>query len=452
MNKLLAIFVPAIALFFASCGDDALFNENLQPTVSQQIYVVPDRFVGEPYTFGFQTAPIYLEVDQVVKFWATYIVNDSYLNTDYYDDYISEKIWDINGEYFNLNFFRYSFSEPGHKVVTLRSVDYLKDTITEHLDVYVNTPISAKLVYPEDGFNLVDPDSKDGIDLVWNISGVDDWETSSCDLYASYSKENFWERGAFAKGSCDDEIHINGPLFDDLPEDSSATVYWAVIASNRAQGTFFEKDTSPIYHFSTKFRNSDSAKLILPITHENLWSSDSLETEIFLVSAGGDTIATYYSYTIDSTIVMKVLPQSGLRIYANEKSKPEYSAKPISVDIMAATRYYIDTLTFMDTVPPFVTPATTEFDSTEQITFFALDQGSGVNGRHVTVTVSDDTLSSSYLEQKITFSCPKFFNVIYVSVSAQDNARNTSAKVYWKLQKNGATVRIDGPYSKSGGN
>ena len=157
MNRIFRHILLTSAAILAGCGDDALFEQEDVASVSQQIYVVPERFTGEPYTFGYQPRPVYLDVDEVVKFWATYIVNNRFLHTDFYDDYIAEKSWDVEGEYFNINSFRYSFSEPGHKVVTLMSVDHFNDTIVEKMDIYVNTPISISISYPQDGYNMVDP-------------------------------------------------------------------------------------------------------------------------------------------------------------------------------------------------------------------------------------------------------------------------------------------------------
>ena len=149
MNNIIRHFAPVLFLsaILGGCGDDALFNKDEVGSIRQEIFIVPERFVGDPYTIGYQPHPIYLETDQVVKFWASYIVNDRYISPDIYDDYITQKIWDVNGEYFNLNSFRYSFSEPGLKKVTLKSIDKLNDTITENLDVYVNGDRAYNILY-----------------------------------------------------------------------------------------------------------------------------------------------------------------------------------------------------------------------------------------------------------------------------------------------------------------
>ncbi len=450
MNRIFRHILLTSAAILAGCGDDALFEQEDVASVSQQIYVVPERFTGEPYTFGYQPRPVYLDVDEVVKFWATYIVNNRFLHTDFYDDYIAEKSWDVEGEYFNINSFRYSFSEPGHKVVTLKSVDHFNDTIVEKMDIYVNTPISISISYPQDGYNMVDPLSEDGVELGWNVSGKDDWETSNCVIYISYDRETVWKNPQ-AKGNCDDHGTLLGPLASDLPGDSSRTLYWGVIATNSSGKDFTESDTTPIYSFSTKFKEADSASLVLPISFADLWSSDSVETLITLVSAAGDTLATYQTSKHNAPVTLKAVPQTGLRIYATENKKREYKAESLSVDILAATKYILDTMTFVDRTPPLVEPAMTTVDSTKYIAFHAIDNGAGINMNRVHVISGGDTLASTFEDNTIWFKRPLFFDRCFIKVSVQDNAKNSSPDVFWKLEQSGTNISISGPYSDDGG-
>ena len=450
MNKIIRHFAPVLFLsaILGGCGDDALFNKDEVGSIRQEIFIVPERFVGDPYTIGYQPHPIYLETDQVVKFWASYIVNDRYISPDIYDDYITQKIWDVNGEYFNLNSFRYSFSEPGLKKVTLKSIDKLNDTITENLDVYVNTPIAANLVFPPDAYNLVDPISEDGVDLLWDVSGVDEWESSTCIIYMSYREEDVWKHPQ-TRGWCDEPAHVLGPIADDLPDDSAATIYWGVVATNYSGTYFSEVDSTPIYKFTTKFSKSDSAKIILPVSYQGLWDFESVEATITLVNAAGETIGTYTNSQNESSIVMKVLPQTGLRIFATENNQHEYKADSIVIDITTAAQYSLDTLFFTDDTPPRVEPTETMFD--KNISFFAIDRGSGININHIVVTSGSDTLETSINNSIISFKRPNIFNYSYVKVSVQDNAKNSSANVYWKLTSYGDSTLVSGPYANEGG-
>ena len=451
MNKIIRHFTPVLFLsaILGGCGDDALFDENEVATIKQEIFVVPERFVGEPYTIGYQPHPIYLETDQVIKFWASYTVNGHYLHPDLYDDYITQKIWDVDGEYFNLNSFRYSFSEPGHKKVTLKSIDKMNDTITENLDVYVNTPITANLVFPPDGYNLVDPISEDGIDLIWDITGTDEWESSTCVIYMSYSKEDVWKHPQ-TRGWCHEPAHVLGPIADDIPGDSAETIYWAVVATNYSSSYYSEVDSTPIYKFSTKFANSDSAKIILPISYQGLWDYETVESTIKLVNAAGETIGTYTYSQDEPNVVMKVLPQTGLRIFASENKKDEYEADSIVLDITTAAQYTLDTLFFADKTPPRVEPAGATFEN-NNILFFAIDNGSGINISHIVVSSGTDTLETEYNNSIISFKRPSMLSYRYIKVSVQDNARNSSADVFWKLTYYGDSTKVSGPYASEGG-
>lgn len=452
MNKIIKHFIPLLSLsaILGGCGDDSLFDEEGVSTIKQEIFIVPERYTKEPYTIGFQPHPIYLEADQVVKFWATYVVDDHYINTDLYDNYIAQKIWDVDGEYFNLNSFRYSFSEPGYKKVTLKSIDLMGDTITENLDIYVNTPISASLVYPPDGFNLVDPISEEGVDLLWNVSGIDEWENSTCVIYMSYSENDIWKHPQ-TQGWCNEPAHVIGPIADDIPGDSAETIYWAVVATNYSGKYFSEVDSSPVFKFTTKFAQSDSAQIILPISYTGLWGNASVETTVRLLSATGDTLGTFTSPFDESDFVMKVIPQTGLRIFATENNRQEFKADTMIVDVPAAAQYSLDTLFFTDDVAPVVIPTNDAFDSSSMISFFAIDNGSGLNINHIIVTSGTDTIETHYSGSIISFNRPHIFSYRYVKVSVQDNAKNHSADVYWKMTNNGDSIKISGPYADEGG-
>ena len=444
VQKILLVLVTAFML--CSCGDDALFDSNEVATIKQKIYVLPERYNEEPYTFNYPTNNVYLDVDQVVKFWAVYIVDDNFLHTDFYDSYITEKNWDINGEYFNINSFRYSFSDPGHYLAILKSVDKLNDSISDTMNVFVNTPISANLVAPENGYNLVDPYSKDGVDLVWNVSGLDEWEKSYCTIYAAYEKKSVW-LAPQATGDCDEPGHISGPLFPNIKSDTAKTIFWGIVATHYTKDGFIEQDSTDIYSFSTKFVDTDSARIILPVLHDNLWSSDSVNTVVTLVNAKGDTLSVFSGDNHEFIFDMHVLPQTGLNIYINEYLKTDYQAQEFSINITETALYNLEDVVLVDSTAPYVEPAARAFPAKSFIDFYAYDNGSGISKSRINVINGLDTLVSTYASPVISFEPPIFSKYCFVKVAVQDNARNESPDVYWKLERIGDSTYVSGPIS-----
>ncbi len=450
MNNIIlkTLFALLTTLCLFGCGDDALFQADEVATIKQKIYVLPERYNDEPYTFNYPTKNVYLEVDQVVKFWAVYIVDDNFLHTDLYDTYIAEKNWEINGEYFNINSFRYSFSAPGHYLATLSSVDKMNDSITDTMNVFVNTPISTSIVFPENGYNLIDPNSKDGIDLVWSVSGQDEWERSYCTVYAAYEKKSVW-LAPQATGNCKDPGHIMGPLFPNATSDTTRTIFWGIVATHYTNDGFIEKDSTDIYSFSTKFVDTDSARIILPVKHDNMWSSDSVNTVVTLVSATGDTLSTYVSNKYDFQFDMHVLPQTGLAIFIDEHQKKDYKSEKITLDVAEAALYNLEAVDLIDSTPPYVEPVAHAFPAKGSIDFYAYDNGSGIDKSTIAVTNGIGTLTTSYTSPILSFEPPIFASTkySYIKISVQDNSKNESPDVYWKLERDGDSTYVSGPFS-----
>ena len=67
------------------------------------------------------------------------------------------------------------------------------------------------------------------------------------------------------------------------------------------------------------------------------------------------------------------------------------------------------------------------------------------------MTSGSDTLETSINNSIISFKRPNIFNYSYVKVSVQDNAKNSSANVYWKLTSYGDSTLVSGPYANEGG-
>ena len=118
---------------------------------------------------------------------------------------------------------------------------------------------------------------------------------------------------------------------------------------------------------------------------------------------------------------------------------------------MVPSRYELDTLFFTDSISPFVEPGSDRFEESDKIIFYAFDNGSGINENRITVTSGGDTLTHYYDSHKIYFSHPPFIDYCFIKVVVQDNAKNVSANVFWKLQRRGAEIIVTGPFDKEGG-
>lgn len=448
-NKLYIFSIAFIfALLVTSCGDDSLVDEADQPTIIQHIFVLPERFNGEPYNYGQPPKTAYVDVDEVVKFSVGYSVSGYYVSTSDYDTYIQSKQWNINGEHFNVNSFRYAFAVPGHYQISVSSIDFMNDTITSVLDIYVNTPISTKLVFPENGYNLVDPVSEDGIDIKWNVYGVDEWETTSCDIFASFNKEDVWDSPQ-AQNDCKEPIHIIGPIAPDIDEYSSKHIYWAVIATNRAKNGWIERDTTPIFEFSTKFHPEDLAAIQIPINYTDYSFIGSVNTKITLLNADGDTLDVLSNFVPQNSVTAYIKPQLGVKIIAEELTSTDFQSDSTIINVPEAASFIANTLTLIDNVPPVVTPFKEAFDKSEQISFLLIDNGTGINWLHFGVSINDIPLETTLNSSRISFTNPCKHSC-YATIQIQDNANNVYPELYWHLSVENDSVYVTGPFNNAG--
>lgn len=453
MNKFihpasLALF-SLIALLWG-CGDSFLFHEEDLATLHQYIYVVSDRASGEPYEHTKYSKNVYLDIDETVRFWSVYAINGKMISASDADEYILGKEWNLEGNHYNSSYIRYSFSTAGKRNVVLSSTDYLNDVSSDTISVYVNTPVAIKLTQPENGYNQVDPNSPEGIHFSWEVSGVDEWETAVCYVYAALSPDEIWD-SPLGYTECDDMPHIEGPLFPDLPGDSSTSVYWGVIVSNYTEDGLIERDTSKIFHFSTRFTSSKMAHVLIPILYEDAWDRNSVFTQIAIIDEDGDTVTTYTNSSRDTIFDYWTVPKKTLTFVIRDLRYDEYEKQVLTVDIPVATEIKTAPVIFRDETAPQVDVANHAFSSSDSIRFIVMDNGSGIDSKSIKIESARDSIGFSYNNHLLSFKNNCIFTC-FASIHIQDNAQNSGPSVYWKIDPRLDSIYVSGPYSKAGDN
>jgi len=453
MNKIKAslyVLFCILSVCLCSCGDDALFNKEDLASIKTYIYVVSDRSSGEPYERTSYSKNIYVSTNETIKFWSVYAVNGTFIATEDAEEYVQERSWDIDGQYYNFAYVRYAYSSPGKKNVILTSTDFLNDSVSDTISVYVNTPVSIELNQPENGYNQVDPESKDGIKFTWDIEGIDEWETGVCYVYVSLSENDVWDN-PLGYTQCDDYPQIEGPLFPDIPMDSSVTVYWGVIVSNYTEDGLIERDTSKIFHFSTTFPGTKLAKVSIPLYYVDAYDLGDLHTKITVIDEFGNAIDTFYNTSADTTFVYWTESKEQLTFVIEEEKYKEYNGESISLSVPASTEINTEPIVFTDQTAPQIGLVNNSFASSDSIRFVVMDNGSGINKKTMSVVVARDSLKYAYHDNVIAFknNCPF---TCYASIGVQDNAQNTSPVVYWKIDPQLDSVYVSGPYLKEGRN
>lgn len=458
LTSVLAMLAAMAALL--ACGDSHLVEESDQPTLLQHIFVLPDRYAGQPYNYDSPVTTVYLDTNQSVKFWAAYSLDGTFITSDSAEEHFLSHSWTIDGENYNISPLRFKFSTPGFRQGILETVDLLNDTLRDTVNIYVNTPVSVGIIAPVNGFNRVNPGLNSSVELRWTLEGVDPWETTACYVHAAYDKDNVW-RNNLGKVDCNEGTTLNGSFLGDSltryiidhPEsDTSVSIYWGVRAIVFTEDGFEERDSTDIYHFSTLYMHSDSATISIPVVYDNLRNT-KIHTRLLVTSSTGDTLDYKDSKTNPTIFTTRIAAQTGVQIHVYDLSKTEFEPKDTIISASIGTKTVLDTIHLQDHVQPQVALLREAFPFNDSIVFYALDNGSGINPNRIHVTVDSDTVEFNYDEPFIKFKSRCFIGC-EIRISAEDNARNMSPKVFWETRTSQGfldSLFISGPFTDLSG-
>ena len=434
-KHILVLFVAVLA----SCGGDVFVDSKDTPKIDQYVY-------AETENLGFlymNNGSVYVESGETIRFSIGFSVNGVSNSADSLQSYYSSVLWNIDGEFFNIGKFRYTFQSPGKKKGYLETVDLFGDTLRNEFDIYVNTPSQVSVAFPYDGYNQAEPANEEGLPLRWNVSGVDPWEKAFCEVFVSENRDSVWN-SSLGTVNCQDEVLLEGPLAND----STASLYWAVALRVESENGLVYVDTTEITRFWTKRIGQDSSVIKIPLVYEN-FRSGTVRTKIKLVDSKGDTLQILENIlAAATTLTATVLPQSGLKIVFDEELRREYTYPELTVDVPPRTVIELDTVRLKDKIAPQLEPVRTQFRYTEGVTFYLYDNGAGTGQSRIRVILSGDTLKPSYEEPYLMFY-PHCEYICKLKILGDDYAKNEIPNHYWQLLNNKqGHYEISGPFSE----
>ena len=451
--KILASALVACA--FISCGDDANFHTSEKKTLTQEVYVVPEGITGAVHLFYSPKKEVFLNVNENVRIQAVFRLNGEVLDGDEAVSYYRSLLWKINGKKINIPTFRHSFQEPGEYDCILQVVDKFGDTLIDTTRLYVDSPSSITLDSPRDGNNQIDPFSQDEIILKWTTTGIDPWETASCNIYASNKKEKLW-KSYLGSSDCSEKTSITGPIVpskDTLAnygiflDEESISFYWGVIMTVSNSNGVQAIDTSNVFHFSTKLIDADSSILNIPIKYKSFSSYNTFipDTRITIKDANGNTLKEIDNESANSVVSVTLAAQTGVTITLQELYYDEYKAESLKVDIPQSSFIELDTVFLEDNIAPTVWPLHSEFLIGDPIIFSVIDKGSGFSSSKSIIHSDISSLEFVYYDPLLTISSNETKPWrIYIQVS--DHAGNLSTPVFWNVTPKKNIQVLDGPY------
>ncbi len=459
-----AVALACFFLLFTGCREDAVISRTDIQFLQQGILVTHWSDEDHYSKYTEQLDSLYINQGEQVLFTAGYAINGNAISSDSAMNLYSSHYWELEGESINSTTIESRFDSVGYRFTVLNTIDFSGDTLRDTLHIFVGSPLDITLVTPTSDAHI-EPLSDDYIELNWDISGIDPWESSECAVYAvvaegvSLSKSTHWldildSVNALSIGDCKNGMRLKGPLISekwlqmnglDL-KDTSLMVYWGVKATAFTENGFEElaKDASS---FSTKFIGRKNSVIQIKPIYEGLTPGSSISTKIVLVNASGDTLKTIPYTDTSKPKSINIQPQSGLQIYPYESKLTDYEAKPIVIDVPERSMLRLgDSIVFTDKIPPKAAPVKSAFALTDSIRFYFMDNGSGINPTQKKFVLADyDTINAVYEQSILSFVNP-CRRECKIKIPIPDNARNRNAELFWRMVPNKDSLRITGPF------
>lgn len=449
------IFISTIIFSLTTSCSEAEVLSSDTPELTQSIFIVPESYFGEPYKQYAAAEKFYIDLNKKVRICGVYALDSEFIPIDQSNTYYSSHKWIIDNNEVNASSLYYTFDKAGVHKISFVTVDNLGDTLTSHANVYVNTPVSLSLQFPPNKYNQVDGENATGLELSWNVYGIDSWESSICVVYASYYEDKVWER-PLGETECTESVDLMGRLNLDINEygDSvnhsinNSTIYWGVRAVTKNDRGNIEQYFSDIFSFSTILENNQNAIIEVPVTCMFSQYPEKSQLKGAFISASGDTLAKFSKIKANSVIRQALSPQSNIKIVVCDTALTEYSCNSMTVNLPPSTKTITDTLFLQDKVKPNMVPSATELPTTAQMKFFLLDNGSGINASKIVAMMNEDTLQTTFNDNILSIpnTCKKD---CALSIYAEDYAKNKAPDIYWRVKVNKAITNIEGPYAKT---
>lgn len=445
-DSFLILSVAFIASIFNACGSDAKINDHDISLISQAISIKLTKLngYGETYEIHPQNSTIYADKYDRLKISVKYSVNGRTLSEPEADKYIKKQAWITNYSTSNSSTLDYNLNNSGHSQIIFYSIDNYEDTLKDTLDIYTSEPLSIENPIPENGFNRVSPNLENGVNLLWNVNGIDPWETITCNVYASYDSSTVWD-SPIGKTDCKKGTLLKIPSSNKENKlFATTTIYWGIQAKSSINDNIY----SPIFNFSTKFEQDTTAILTIPISYKDLWETQLVSTTITLVNGTNDTIAKYHNTNAFTNFSIYVAPQKNLHIYLEEKSLRDFLKQDFTIDIPEAAKYTAPKVEFVDRTPPqLILNKQTINRSSESVVFTLVDNGSGISTNDIKVSLISEITTSldfTYSNNLLTFNVPKCANC-RLQLDISDKSQNICIKKLWNLTADNNYANISGP-------
>lgn len=446
--RLMALCLISCALIH--CSDDVRVSKSDTPRISAFIHLVPGAYSGSSYTQFASVRSKSIEAGESAQLVAEIRLDGSTVPDNAISDYVHHFEWIVSDQnpVVGARISR-TFPDSGIFDITLRTIDFLNDTLVDTLTIFVTTPLSVAAIFPEDGYSAFDPFDSAGITFQIATEGINSWQEAVCLLYLSMSRSDVL--GApIDTVPCNGKYSLRGPILagdSAFFADTSYTLFWAVSAEIPDSQNSFDTDTTSILSIHTKLIGTELSQLTVPVRYRSLSSQRTPNGLVVLQNRMGDTISTKAIAQNSSTVTFTGLSaDDSLQVSVIEKALSEYAPVKVLLDLSPSEYRVLDTLILTDTVPPVRSPARSKIPLADSMDFYLFDAGSGVAPHTISVLLGTDSLASVLRGNVLRF-LPDCDSTCALSIKVRDYAGNSAAPVFWKIRRSSDSLDVLGPFN-----
>ena len=430
------IVFALICLGFIACDDSYQFRSENESIIRQELYHVPEHLYASSLWIPTPQKTDTVALGSKIKVWSQYYYGDEPINQGDIEFYLQRIYWVVHGnDTLQSGNRELTLDQPGVFPITLNGVDYWGDTLSDTLNIYVNTPLSIQLVEPYHLMAL--PPSQDslGVAFYFELKGVDSWEVPDCYISVSTDPDSLWE-SIFWEVPCYSPTRL--PIFG-----NDSLYYWSAFATTGEQP--IQNTTSPIWTFRIRRSQDTTSHLRVPLGF--LDQGPSAVARIRLLNELGqeirDTLIPEGEPWVD---FVNLPPASALQVLVNAPDYPDYTPDTQTVVLPVGGFTTSSSVVLTDSIPPRIWPQTNVYVTSKRITFNLEDLGSGLAQESYSVEIQGpQSIDFSNLTHSVQVDLSGKLPC-KLTIKAKDGTGNTAGLDQFWYVYSSDSIRIAGPY------
>jgi len=436
-----------LLLLIAGCGNGKLYSKSDAQQIRAGIHVVPQELLG---ITGFEIPAGHttmIPLGKSAEFWGLLELNGETLAIELPDSLPYKTYWTLGKDSIMNNPFRKTFDQAGIDTLVYHVIDQRGDTLHDTMEIFVNTPLTISPLQPAPDRLDVSPSSSQELAFIWNLQGVDSWETPLVRLTLAPTANEI--ESAFPLDSTSSD-NLTVSSRGACPTDSSCRFWWKLVATVHSAlppSTIDSAHTDNLF-FQTRRLSTDFVQMKIGLSSNAVRIGGGVW--VHSIHSAYQTQVNWMVDTVARTATSPLMPAGTWLVIAGDSLHSDIEPDSLQVILPAGIYHNQGTLLELnDNIPPQIMYLNTTAPSTikDSLVFELFDFGSGVDTNSISVSAS--TLQVSRKGTKLTLSWSAITNgtaPAQIRIIAKDFAANSTENSYWKTQISSGHIILSGPF------